>query len=346
MTVRPLLLTAALALAAVVPSTHAAEAPAVQPAGAPASTPDFAALDRLIAEKMAAVDLVGVGAAIIVDGEVVWSNGYGHADRARAIPYTPATVQPVASITKTITAVAMLQAVEDGRLDLDADINDYLPFRVVNPHDPNGRITLRTLATNSSGILDRWPAYRQQYNYAGEPVEPLEDFLRSYLLPGGALYAPENFADAAAGRHYEYSNFGAAIAGLIVERAVGEPLPEYAARRIFAPLQMDATVWRLADADPATHAKLYVAQGSLTSPIEPYEGATYPDGGVRTSVADLSKLFVALLGDGSAPADGARILSPASVRELRRFQFSPGDAPANLDLDEENEGLFWQTKFD
>lgn len=344
MTARPLLLAVALSFASVFPSVQAAEAPAASPAAAPASTVDVATLDRLIAGKMAAVDLVGVGAAILVDGEVVWSKGYGHADRARGIPYTPDTVQPVASITKTITAVAMLQAVEDGKLDLDADINDYLPFRVVNPHDPDGRITLRTLATNTSGILDRWPAYRQQYNYAGEPVEPLEDFLRSYLLPGGALYAPENFADAAVGRHYAYSNFGAAIAGLIVERAVGEPLPDYAARRIFAPLGMDATVWRLADADPATHAKLYVAQDGLTSPIEPYEGATYPDGGVRTSVADLSKLFLALMGDGSH--DGGRILTADAVREMRRFQFDAQRHPDNLNLDEENEGLWWQTKFD
>lgn len=343
----PLLLAVSLALASSPAAATADPAPASAPAettpAAPAA-PDVAALDRLVAEKMAGVDLVGIGAAILVDGEVVWSKGYGYADRARGMPYTPATVQPIASIAKTITGIAMMQAVEDGKLDLDADINDYLPFRVVNPHVPDARITLRSLATHTSGILNRLPAYREQYNYVGEPVEPLEPFLRSYLLPGGALYAPENFADAAPGEHSEYSNFGAALVGLIVERAVGRPLPDYARDRIFAPLGMDATVWRPADTDPATRAKLYVSQDGLTSPIEPYEGATYPDGGVYTSVDDLSKLFLAMLGDGSH--GGARILSPASVREMRRFHFTPDHKPANVNLAEENQGLFWATKFD
>ena len=338
MLARSLLLAVSLSLATAPSAAASGDVPPMTP---DPTAPDVAAFHRVVEEKMASADLVGVGVAILLDGQIFWSRGYGHADRARGIPYTTATVQPIGSITKTITGIAMMQAVEDGRLDLDADINDYLPFRVVNPHAPDGRITLRTLATHTSGVIDSIPAYRQQYVHGGGPVEPLEDFLRSYLLPGGARYSPDNFADAAPGTHYEYSNFSAALVGLIVERAVGKSLQEFTRERIFAPLRMDRTTWQL---DPATQSKLYIHQDYLTSPIEPYAGATYPDGGVRTSVGDLSMLFLAMLGDGSY--DGRRILSPESVREMRRFHFTPEHKPANVNLAEENQGLYWMTKFD
>jgi len=92
----------------------------------------------------------------------------------------------------------------------------------------------------------------------------------------------------------------------------------------------------------AKHATLYVAQDGITIPILPYGLTTYPDGGVRTSVADLSKFFIALLGDGSH--DGARILDAASVQEMTRFQFHQANKPANMALNKENSGLFWGTK--
>ena len=81
--------------------------------------------------------IVGLGAAIIVDKKVVWMKGYGFADRARAVPFTPDTVMNIGSISKTFTGVALMHAVQEGKLSLDEDINAYLPFKVVNPHYPN-----------------------------------------------------------------------------------------------------------------------------------------------------------------------------------------------------------------
>ena len=78
--------------------------------------------------------IVGLGAAIIVDKKVVWMKGYGFADKARAVPFTPDTVMNIGSISKTFTGVAMMRAVQEGKLSLDEDINSYLPFKVVNPH--------------------------------------------------------------------------------------------------------------------------------------------------------------------------------------------------------------------
>ena len=109
---------------------------------------------------------------------------------------------------------------------------------------------------------------------------------------------------------------------------------------------MDNTGWFLSEIAPGKHAKLYVAQDGLTIPIPLYEGTTYPDGGVRTSVSDLSRFFIALLNDGEY--EGARILEKKSVEEMLRFQYTESNKPDNVNLATRivNSGIFWGTKFD
>ena len=312
-------------------------------AAAPSATGDAdARLDALIAEQMAEAGIAGLGAAIVVDRKVVWMKGYGHADQARRIPFTPDTVMNVGSISKTVTGVALMHAVQEDRISLDADINDYLPFKVVNPHHPKAPITLRQLATHTSGITDRWAVYKDAYHY-GDAPEPLGEFLESYFVPGGAHFAAENFLAAKPGTHREYSNIGAALAGYIVELATREKLGDYARRTIFAPLGMRNTGWSLSEVDKSRHSMLYVAQNGMTIPIPLYELTTYPDGGLRTSVSDLSRLFVALLNDGVY--EGVRILDARSVGEMLRFHYTEANKPENVSLDEKNSGIFWQTKF-
>ena len=91
-------------------------------------------IDRFIEQRMDEAGMVGLGAAIIVDKKVVWMKGYGFADKERAVPFTPDTVMNIGSISKTFTGVALMHAVQEGKLSLDEDINAYLPFKVVNPH--------------------------------------------------------------------------------------------------------------------------------------------------------------------------------------------------------------------
>lgn len=301
-------------------------------------------IDARIGASMAEAGLVGVGAAVIVDRRVVWSKGYGFADRQRGIAFTPDTTMNIASITKTVTGVAMMQAVQAGKLSLDEDINAYLPFKVVHPQFPDARITLRQLATHTSGINDRWAVYERLYHWGGDAPEALGDFLRGYLVAGGKDYASDNFVPHRPGTHRAYSNIGAGLVGYIVERAMGERFDAHTQRTILSPLKMTRSHWFLLQRPADERATLYVAQGGFAIPIPDYGLATYPDGGLRTSVADLSRFFIAVLGDGSH--DGARILSPASVAELRRFQYTPGHTPDNVVPAEKNSGLFWATKFD
>lgn len=301
-------------------------------------------LDSLIEQNMDAGGIVGLGAAVIVNKQLAWMNSYGFADRDKAAPFTPNTIMNVGSISKTFTGVALMRAVQEKVLSLDDDINNYLPFRVTHAFFPNEPITLRQLATHTSGISDRPSIYEAAYHYGGDSPEPLGTFVRDYFASDGKYYSKDNFLDVRPGRHREYSNIAAALAGYIIEVAVGEPLNVYTKQHIFAPLGMDDTGWFLSEIDLAKHSKLYDRQGRSTTPVQLYGLTTYPDGGVRTSVADLAKFFIALLNEGEY--EGARILETQTVKEMLRFQFTESSKPDNISLNEKNSGIFWSTKYD
>ncbi len=316
---------------------------AVVRAQAPA-VPSTPVLDSLISAQMDAAGIMGLSAAVIVNRQVVWMKGFGFSDWQRRRPFSENTIMNIASIAKPFVGVAMMRAVGEGKLSLDEDINRYLPFRVVNPYHPNERITLRQLATHSSSITDRWEVYRSvAYHYGGDSPERLGVFLEQYFGSGGKHYAKENFLDAKPGARREYSNIGAALAGYIVERAFGTPLNVYTRTHIFSPLRMTRTGWFLSEVDRKNHSTLFVSQNGQTIPIPLYGSVTYPDGGVRTSVADLSKFFVGMLNGGER--DGVRILDAPLVAEMQRFQFTDANRPENFPAKDGNSGLFWRTKF-
>lgn len=299
-------------------------------------------IDTIIEQRMSEAGIVGLGAAVIVNGELAWSKGYGFADKGNGVPFSPRTIMNIGSISKTVTGVAMMRAVQDGKLSLDEDINIYLPFKVTNPNFPIERITLRQLATHTSSITDQWSVYEAAYHYGGDSPIPLGEFLEDYFSVDGKHYSKENFLDARPGTYREYSNIAAALAGYIVELAVGEPLNVYTRRHIFEPLQMTSTGWFLSEISRAKHSKLYVTQDGMAMPIELYGLPTYPDGGVRTSVAELSTFLMALLNEGEH--EGVRILERQSVGEMLRFQYTDANRPENINLGEKNSGLFWSTK--
>lgn len=305
-----------------------------------------AAIDTIIGQRIKDGGMVGVAGAIIVNKKVVWMKGYGFADREHAIPFTADTIMNIGSISKTFTGVALMRAVQEGKVSLDENINSYLPFKVINPHHPGDPITLRQLATHTAGITDRSSIYDSAYHFGGDSPEALGEFLQGYFAHNGKYYSNDNFLKTKPGTHREYSNIGAGLAGYIVELAVGEKLNTYTKRHIFAPLRMSNSGWFLSEITPAKHARLYVAQG-LRIPIPLYGLTTYPEGGVRTSVSDLAKFFIALLNDGEY--EGAHMLEQKSVEEMLRFQYTSANKPDNVNLhgeDSVNSGIFWATKYD
>ncbi|MDP1859555.1 MAG: serine hydrolase domain-containing protein [Gemmatimonadaceae bacterium] len=325
------------------PATVAAQVPA-QPvaAAAPAPVPTPAAIDLLIAAKMAEAGLMGVAGSVFVDGREVWSKGYGHRDYLRTQPFTPTTPMTIASISKTFTGVAMMRLVAEGRLDLDADVNRYLPFRVRNPRFPDIPITLRMIATHTSSITDRWEVYRATYHWGGDAPESLADFITSYFAPDGHRYSADNYTTLAPGQARDYSNIGAGLVGFIVERLTGDRLDAYTRRHILTPLGMRATGWFLRDLPTAELSTQFVERDGWAIPLPRYGGTTYPDGGVRSTVSDLSRFFQALLNHGEYA--GVRILPAAQADDMTRFQFGGPPFPEGYGPDEGNSGLFWRTR--
>jgi CubicO group peptidase (beta-lactamase class C family) len=248
----------------------------------------------------------------------------------------------VASITKTFLGASMMRLVADGKLDLDADVNRYLPFSVRNPRFPGTPITLRMIATHTSSITDRWAVYRETYTWGGDPAETLGDFITSYFASSGRRYSVDNYTAVAPGGAREYSNFGAGLVGFIVERLTGERLDAYTRRHILQPLGMRSTGWFLRDLRDAELSTQFVAVDGFAIPLGRYGLTNYPDGGVRTTVADLSRFFLALLNHGEH--DGVRILPAHAADEMTRFQFSGPTYPPGYGPDEGNSGLFWRTR--
>lgn len=299
-------------------------------------------IDTFIEKKMKESGIVGIGAALIVNKKLVWSKGYGYADKENRKPFTTNTIMNIGSIPKNITGACILKAVEEKKLSLDEDINKYLPFKVINPYFPNEKITLRNLSTHTSSLADRYPFYEDTYNYSGGSVEELGSFLRNYFVSGGKYYSNDNFINKKPGTYYQYSNIPAALAGYIVEQVMGKNLPEYGKQIIFTPLKMKRTAWFLSQNSITNHSKLYDKKGDTLKIIPLYTFPTYPEGGIRTCVSDLAKYFVAILNDGNY--NGVKILKKESVREMKRFQFNTSNEPEELNLAGRNSGIFWATK--
>lgn len=300
-------------------------------------------IDSFIEQKMKETGIVGLGASIIIDKKFVWAKGYGYADKESKKPFTISTIMNIGSIAKNFTGVCLMKAVEEKKIALDDDINIYLPFKIINPYFPNEKITIRNLATHTSGLADRYPFYDSTYLYgAGDSPEDLGGFLKSYFDINGKYYSKENFLNHKPGTYYEYSNLPAALAGYIIEIVTGKKLNVYGREHIFSPLRMKNTGWFLSEINLANHTKLYDKSGDTIKPIQLYSFPTYPEGGVRTSVAELSKYFAALLNDGAY--NGVRILKKESVQEMQKFQFTALNKPGNMNLAKLNSGIFWATK--
>jgi CubicO group peptidase (beta-lactamase class C family) len=313
---------------------------AVSPAREKSRAPE---LDSAIRQQMKEGRLAGIGAAIIVDKKVVWMNGYGYADIAQQKPFLPHTIMNTGSIAKTFTGICMMKAVEQKLISLDEDINTYLPFKVINPHLPNDKITLRQIATHTSSLMDRYPFYSDSLYFTGkDSPEALGDFLKNYFVPGGTHYSTDNFHNSKPGTYWEYCNTAAALAGYIVELRTGMKLNEFSRKYIQQPLKMFSTGWFFSEFDLNRHAKLYRVSGDSIIEIPLYGQTTYPDGGVRSSVSDLCRLFISLLNDGCYGK--TCVLEKSSVNEMTRMQFTEALKPENIDVSKKNEGLFWRTK--
>jgi CubicO group peptidase (beta-lactamase class C family) len=330
------------------------EAGPIAPKTTPEPVLDVSSLETFFESQLDELHLPGIAVAIVDETGVLFSAGYGWADVEAKVPMTPASVLNIASISKTVTGLAVLQLRDEGLLDLDEDVNRYLPFQLRHPAFPDAVITLRQLLTHTSGITDG-DAYDASYA-CGDPEVELADWIRGYLEPGGAYFdAEQNFLTTAPGEVRSYSNLGFGLLGHIVEQVSDIGFADFVESRIFDPLGMRASSYYLADIDRLHHGVPYAwveagdtldnalfgerdgehIEESAFVPFCLYSFYNLPDGLVRTSVDDLARYLIAHLRGGEI--DGQRILAEATVREM----LSPQLPTSMLDDEHLAQGLAW-----
>ena len=258
-----------------------------------------------------------VGGAVIVNqsGERLYAYYYGADDKRGSRPVDDGTVFKVASLTKLITAVGVMQLKEAGLLNLDAPLTCGEGTPVRNPGWPDTPITLRQVMSHTSSLLGDAP-YHAAPRWGEITQKPNRYFSK---------YEP--------GAHYEYSNLNGGILGSVIERASGQSLNAYMAEHVFSPLGVNAAYAAHLLPDPAPLSRTYTSNGLvymkaeqyLEEDRESYEDTCDPDSHYRTSVGSLyislsglEKIGQALACGGSA--GGVRILSPRAAAEMRADQ--------------------------
>lgn len=271
------------------------------------------AIDNFILAEMNTENAPGMATLIVKDGEIVWLNSYGFADVGGNIPVSDSTVFMLASISKLFTGTALMHLYENGLIDLDGDINNYLAFDIEVPGFEADSITFRHLMTHTASIADG--AAMDGYYSIGDPTVSLPDVIERYFSTTGVDYnASDNFNNDAPGTAYEYSNMGTALAGYMVEAVTGTDFSEYCNTHIFDELCMDNTSWYLADFDTNDVARPYQWSGGQFVPYAHYGFADYPDGQLRSNVYDLANFMIAVLQNGAF--NGEELLTNSSLNEM------------------------------
>jgi CubicO group peptidase (beta-lactamase class C family) len=294
------------------PAQAQAPSEAVPPAEHPLARADLEAwLDGMVPYALKAGDIAGAVVVVVKDGSILLEKGYGYADVAKKLPMDPErTMIRIGSTSKLFTWTAVMQLVEQGKLDLDRDVNDYLDFTI--PHDFGKPVTLRDLMNHRGGFEE---GLKDLLLADPQGMPSNEAYLKQHMRP--MLFAP--------GTVPAYSNYGAGLAGYIVERVSKEPYEQYIERHILAPLGMTHTSFAqpLPERFDALVSKGYRA---ASAPPGPYELlTTRPAGSGTSTVADMSRFMLAHLQEGEVGdvrilrADTAKLMDSASQDALPGF---------------------------
>lgn len=289
-------------------------------------------LDDLVREQMAAARIPGLALGIACEGKVRFARGYGFADIAQRRPVTTRTMFHIASITKTITAAAVMLLAEHGRIALDEPVAPHLDFAIAGRHA--AAITFRHLLMHTSGISDA-VYYQTDFRTPGtDAATTLEVLLRSYLARGGRYTGPGNVAQVP-GTHWDYSNVGYGLLGHLAGRIAGKDMRDFTRERLFRPLGLRHIAWTIADTPARLRATPYDLVDGALRPVQPVGFPDWPTGMIRASVNDLTLLVAAAANGGTA--NGTRLLGAASNAEMLAMRKPPGLADWLT-----GQGLGWQ----
>ncbi|HVX06156.1 MAG TPA: serine hydrolase domain-containing protein [Rhodanobacteraceae bacterium] len=270
----------------------------------------------MIPYMLARGDIAGGVFVVVKDGHVLFAHGYGVADVKTRVPVSPAdTLFRIGSVSKLFTWTAVMQLVEQHKLDLDRDINDYLDFRI--PPRFGQPITLRDLMTHTPGFEDTARDLLPETPAGTDLAQYLKAHVPARIFPPGKIVA--------------YSNYGAGLAGYIVQRVSGEPFDEYIQRHILEPLGMRHSTF--AQPLPANLAPLLAKGYAAASDgdAKPFELANpAPAGAMTSSALDMANFMIAQLQDGRI--GDTRILSQQTAERMHSLQHTSAAGLNGFDL--------------
>lgn len=305
---------------------------------------------------MAKENLPGMAVCLVNNNRIIYKRCFGKADIAANKLYSLHTTQEIGSVSKMILAVALMKAAELGYFTLETEINQLLPFKVYNPKEPKHAITIRELATHTSGIVDNPAVYINTYRFHPQlrpynkaylvPLQKLgykqtlgdstlAEFYFNYLSENGKYYTPENFVYSTSGRTSSYSNIATALIAYLIEIKSGMSYKAFTRTHIFKPLHMNHSAWFIDDLKLNRLAQLYY-DFDVNFPL--FDLITYPDGGLKTNASDLAKFLIDMINGLSGKSV---ILKTESFRTMFTPQFSSSNQPAKMSLSKRNKGILW-----
>lgn len=281
-------------------------------AQSPSRDEALTAFSRQLRADVAADDVGGIVAGVMVDGDLVWAQAFGWADRDTRTPMSTASISRTGSISKSVTAVLMMRLLDEGVIGLDEPVERYLPaFASVKDRRVDAQpVTFRHLASHTAGLIrePQWP------DAVVGPIELWDKRIVESL--------PLTAYDTVPGARYQYSNIGFGTLGLALAKAAGRPFMEMVRTEVLEPLGMTGSEFVVAGAKlEARLAAGYVIgqDGSIDGgqPAREHAGRGYkvPNGGVYSTVADLGRFMGAMSG-----VPGLRILSEESRQEALSIQ--------------------------
>jgi CubicO group peptidase (beta-lactamase class C family) len=273
-------------------------------------------LDALLPAQLHSRDIAGAVVAVVKDGQVLLAKGYGYADVAAKKPVlADQTLFRPGSISKVFTATAVMQLVEQGKLDLDRDVNEYLDFAI--PKTFAEPVTLRRLLTHTAGFEE---VLKNLFVPSAREMRPLREYLIASMPE--RIFRP--------GTVPSYSNYGLALAGYIVERISGEPFEKYISAHILEPLRMEHSSFAQ-PLPPALEAMMSQGYNAAAQGAKNFEFIpAAPAGSLSTTAVDMTRFMLAFLGDGTV--DGVTILKPETVRAMESRQVDLHPAVRSLGL--------------
>lgn len=281
----------------------------------PAYREAVAALSSLINHEREAKGIPAISIALVADGKIVWSGGFGVEDPKSKTPASAETVHRVGSVSKLFTDIALMQLVEEGKVDLDKPVKDYLPtFDVKNPS--NKPITLRQLMSHRSGITREPPV-----GHYFDPTSPsLSDSVKS-LNSTAIVYEPTTKT--------KYSNAGVAVVGQVVAEMRKQSFDDAVKQNVLDKMGMTRSDFRLTPelAKSFAKAQMWTVDGR-TFDAPNFALGTSSAGNLYSTVNDIGKFLICLMNEGKGP--GGQVLKPETLRDMAKVQFGDGDSGFGL----------------